>query len=484
MGAEGRNSSYRITGPDGPTDYGNSQSGVSGSDIYTLEEAQKDGYKPAAKEDETKTVEKDPATVETAKLVKAVVDETNRARTDPGGFAAALEKILAGAEKKSTGGGTHWNVTIAGESTSGYSERSGAWGQFKADAESAIQELKAMSPLPALTFDDQLSRASHDLAADKGPLPQPHVGSDHSTAFDRMQRYGSYGAGAAENLGGALTGFGTVAGFIIDWMNGPSYGHRKNILGGYTHLGVSCVYHAPADPNTHYGFIRCVQNFAKDWKPKATADTVLALGADGKYDRTNDWVGGSQRYLVQPAALCYYTIEAFKAYVNWSQDLRSMLLTVNDAPGGPELWRGAPAHQDTQRFTWVPSAGRKNGPFEIVISDLRGGTFSKAQRAGFQLKVEEHAAKKLNPGKVDGRVESGERVAYAFQGTVGKKYKVECVSQPYTILTVDKASKSFQQVEERLSLSFVQEEKTHWIAVEASSPDWSEYSLTVSEVTA
>ena len=78
-----------------------------------------------------------------------------------------------------------------------------------------------------------------------------HNSLDGTTFSERLTRAGVIWRNAAENI---AAGYTTPEDVVIGWMN--SDGHRKNILGSYTHLGVGYAY----DANSGYK-TRITQNF-------------------------------------------------------------------------------------------------------------------------------------------------------------------------------------------------------------------------------
>jgi uncharacterized protein YkwD len=60
-----------------------------------------------------------------------------------------------------------------------------------------------------------------------------HQGGDGSSPFDRMQRNGYQFVAAAENV---AYGFDEVEAVMVGWMKSP--GHRRNILGNFSEIGV------------------------------------------------------------------------------------------------------------------------------------------------------------------------------------------------------------------------------------------------------
>jgi uncharacterized protein YkwD len=76
-----------------------------------------------------------------------------------------------------------------------------------------------------------MARAARDHVNDIGPKGLfSHTGTDKSTPFTRMNRYGKWTEFAGENLGsGYTTGRDMVLQMLVD-DGVPSRGHRKNIL--------------------------------------------------------------------------------------------------------------------------------------------------------------------------------------------------------------------------------------------------------------
>lgn len=88
--------------------------------------------------------------------------------------------------------------------------------------------------LPALGLDPELSIAAQGHADDmarRGKMA--HRGGDGSSPFDRIRRVGYSFQGAGENV---AYGFDRVDSVMAGWMRSP--GHRRNILGGYSEIGV------------------------------------------------------------------------------------------------------------------------------------------------------------------------------------------------------------------------------------------------------
>ena len=95
--------------------------------------------------------------------------------------------------------------------------------------------------LPPLVLNPQLTQAAEEHAADmarRGKMT--HRGGDGSSPFDRIEQVHYSFEAAAENV---AYGFDRVEEVMAGWMRSP--GHRRNILGPYTEIGVGRVI-APA----------------------------------------------------------------------------------------------------------------------------------------------------------------------------------------------------------------------------------------------
>ena len=265
MGLAPASCTYKTTGPGGEFDYGNPESNVSESRLMNLAEAQKQGLIPQPKPS-PQSVTVDPSGIDVRQLEQAILQATNKARTQPSSFASEINTKIIGTYQTKTFSDKSqqlW-VTPPGESTSGYNVPTEA-DAYKSDVNSAVKFLRSQVAPTALKWSNGLARAARDHAED--PKINGHTGGDGSTASERMNRYGT--GGRAENLGANhTTAFGYLASFIIDFRV-PSRGHRKNIFNAaYTDLGVGCHYFAPADPQ-YYGFIRCVMNFGQSYQDKS-----------------------------------------------------------------------------------------------------------------------------------------------------------------------------------------------------------------------
>jgi uncharacterized protein YkwD len=88
--------------------------------------------------------------------------------------------------------------------------------------------------LPPLFVDPVLEAAAIEHARDMADRRKMgHKGGDGSSPFDRMKRQGYEFQVAAENV---AYGFDDVDSVMAGWMRSP--GHRRNILGKFSEIGV------------------------------------------------------------------------------------------------------------------------------------------------------------------------------------------------------------------------------------------------------
>ena len=93
---------------------------------------------------------------------------------------------------------------------------------------------RAKRKLLPLTLDPKLEAAAKGQARDMAERRKmSHKGGDGSSPFDRIQRAGYRFRSAGENV---AYGFDDVGEVMSGWMH--STGHRRNILGNYTEIGV------------------------------------------------------------------------------------------------------------------------------------------------------------------------------------------------------------------------------------------------------
>ena len=164
-------------------------------------------------------------------LERGVIDELNRARTDPSGYATEIERDLQyyqGDLFRRPGDEsflqTHEGAVAARE---------------------AIRVLRQTKPLPALRVSPGIALATRDHVNDQAPRGlMNHKGTDGSMAWDRVSRYGEWKSKISENMTfGAATAHDVVSELLID--DGiTDRGHRKNILDAQVKLvGASCGPH-------------------------------------------------------------------------------------------------------------------------------------------------------------------------------------------------------------------------------------------------
>jgi len=132
-----------------------------------------------------------------------------------------------------------------------------------AAAKELYNELLKTSGCAVLQPKKGLSQAAKDHVADTGPKGTvSHTGTDGSSMDQRINRYGTWGGGAGENIS---YGFNAARDIIIqllidDGVEGR--GHRKNIMNKNSkYVGVAVGTHSV------YRYM-CVQDFANDYKDK------------------------------------------------------------------------------------------------------------------------------------------------------------------------------------------------------------------------
>ncbi len=160
----------------------------------------------------------------------AVVDEHNRARQDPRGYAAHLVALRAQFRGNM--------IRFPGEPS--VMTREGVEA-----VDEALEYLRKADPLPALVRSEGMSRAAADHVRDQGPKGATgHDGSDGSKPWDRVGRYGTWDLVVGENLSyGPDRARRVVMGLIID-DGVPDRGHRENIFSEeFRFIGVACGPH-------------------------------------------------------------------------------------------------------------------------------------------------------------------------------------------------------------------------------------------------
>jgi len=184
-------------------------------------------------------------------IERDVVTWLNVARNDPARMIAKLEEILPNFDAASPMLYRIPNDPVAVLTNEG-----------KAAVLEAIKDLKDEKkkrtlPMPVLTLANGLCNAAQDHAKDQGVNGVfSHAGTDGSTPWSRIARYGVWKTTAAENMGtGYNNGLDIVRQLLID-DGETDRGHRKNILNpALTRVGVA------VRPHSQYGFV-CVQEFS------------------------------------------------------------------------------------------------------------------------------------------------------------------------------------------------------------------------------
>ena len=124
--------------------------------------------------------------------------------------------------------------------------------------EEAVRFLEKARALPPLTRSEGLSASALSHVLDAGPSgARGHAGSDGSTPWKRMARFGRWSGHAAENISyGERDARGVVVSLILD-DGVRDRGHRLNIFSrDLLRIGVAC------GPHAGYGTM-CVMDFAE-----------------------------------------------------------------------------------------------------------------------------------------------------------------------------------------------------------------------------
>jgi uncharacterized protein YkwD len=205
----------------------------------------------------TRPAQSPPSTTTTAccsALERSVIQELNRARTNPARFAAELEARIP--------------------SYRGYiyrkpGEEVGVRTVEGADAvREAVRALRTIRPVPPVRMSRGMSAGAADHVRDQGPRGGlGHDGRDGSTPASRISRYGRWFGIVSENIqyGRATTGQDVIADLLVD-DGVPDRGHRRNALDPNVRVaGVSCGRHATYEQ-------MCVIVHAGDYAERAAAD--------------------------------------------------------------------------------------------------------------------------------------------------------------------------------------------------------------------
>jgi uncharacterized protein YkwD len=180
-------------------------------------------------------------------LEAGIVEELNRLRADPAGYAAHLEALLP-----------LFDGRVLRTSHGLLETEEGA----RAVRE-AIRALRGTAPMGRLTRSPGMSAGARDLARDQGASGATgHTGSDGSSASDRVNRYGRWDGTLSENV--SYSGYGTVSArdvviqLLVDDAV-PNRGHRKNMLDPAMRVvGVAC------GPHGRFALV-CVMDHAREF---------------------------------------------------------------------------------------------------------------------------------------------------------------------------------------------------------------------------
>jgi uncharacterized protein YkwD len=187
-------------------------------------------------------------------LERSVIQELNRARTNPARFAAELEGRIP---------------NYRGYIYRKPGEELGVRTVEGADAvREAVRVLRAARALPPVRMSGGMSAGAADHVRDQGPRGGlGHAGRDGSTPASRISRYGRWFGLVSENIqyGRASTGHDVIADLLID-DGVADRGHRRNALDPDIRVaGVSCGRHATYDQ-------MCVIVHAGDYAERTAAE--------------------------------------------------------------------------------------------------------------------------------------------------------------------------------------------------------------------
>jgi len=177
-----------------------------------------------------------------------VLQELDRARTSPAEYVAILLDYRSHIH--------HGVLEYKGEIGVRLSEGTKA-------VDEAIAFLKRQSPFRPFSASKGLSQAAKDQAKDQGKTGATgHDGSDGSSPFVRMNRYGKWKKTAGENCAyGPDNARQIVIQLIVD-DGVPSRGHRLNIFNSaFGTVGIA------VGPHPRFGFV-CVMDLAGDYEEK------------------------------------------------------------------------------------------------------------------------------------------------------------------------------------------------------------------------
>ncbi len=132
-----------------------------------------------------------------------------------------------------------------------------------AAVDEAIKVLANTGAVSKLKLSDGLSKAARDHVLDQGKSGSiGHTGTNSSTPFERINRYGRWQKAAGENISyGANTPIAVIRDLVVD-DGVPDRSHRTNIFHPeYQLAGVACGHHKTYK-------VMCVISYAATYKEK------------------------------------------------------------------------------------------------------------------------------------------------------------------------------------------------------------------------
>jgi uncharacterized protein YkwD len=181
-----------------------------------------------------------------------IIDELNRVRQDPGGYANFLEeqRVYYSGDVLAFPGAPHIRTA-----------------EGVAALEQAIKALRSMEPAPELTISAGLCLAARDHVERQGPLGLVgHASTNLSEILLKSRRHAQNPVVVAENI---IYGSTNPANWIVLRLladdGAPDRGHRKNLLDPrYRFIGIAC------GPHANYEGM-CVMDFASRYTDERVA---------------------------------------------------------------------------------------------------------------------------------------------------------------------------------------------------------------------
>jgi uncharacterized protein YkwD len=166
---------------------------------------------------------------------RAIVDETNRMRSNPAAYAEELVALL-----------DRYNGNDIELAEVGYLYETQ---EGVAPVHEAIEVLRNTDPLPTLDYSTGLELAARDHVEDMGVAGMVgHVGTDRSLPRERAQRYGTIDNLQGENISYQFDPVHTAQWHVLMLLvddGVPDRGHREALLRpDYRVTGVACGYHS------------------------------------------------------------------------------------------------------------------------------------------------------------------------------------------------------------------------------------------------